>query len=453
MPVAGGRVTSVRHPSHANGVDGETRLEPHFGELPASSISHPLASPLIPPSLSGDPLPRLSVLSVFASSPLRGEDNDGFAQQCRREVGVIFEQRDARTKVTPTSRGKIDFCEVQKSSRTVLPPQGGGGEKLKGSPVPLDGIIPPLRANESTPARQPTPATKTSPESDDWQGQSVVVRPIVPAAAISSRRPTHGGKRRLSIPVGIAAIVGALSFGVLTGFGGATRKPASVVVELDRMAELAGLGLNQVQLSGHRFTADAAIFEALELDRVRSLVSFNALAARERIEKLPWVETATMTRLLPDTLAITITERKPFAVWQLGDRETLIDAAGRRLGGIRSGGAPDLPRVAGAGAPDVSAELFAHLATYPEIASRLVMAERVGQRRWTLHLAGDLEVLLPANLDARPFKALQQMVGGRRLIDGGSGQLDLRHAERIIALPVSRPSRLASPQARVKQNS
>ncbi len=32
-------------------------------------------------------------------------------------------------EVTPTSHGKVDFCEVQKSSRAVLPPQGGGGEK------------------------------------------------------------------------------------------------------------------------------------------------------------------------------------------------------------------------------------------------------------------------------------------------------------------------------------
>jgi hypothetical protein len=79
------------------------------------------------------PLPRHSVLSGFASSPLRGEDNDGFAQQCRREVGVIFGQLDSRTKITPTWRGEFDFCEVQKSSRAVLPPQGGGGEKPKES--------------------------------------------------------------------------------------------------------------------------------------------------------------------------------------------------------------------------------------------------------------------------------------------------------------------------------
>jgi cell division protein FtsQ len=209
-----------------------------------------------------------------------------------------------------------------------------------------------------------------------------------------------------------------------------------------------------VEISGHRFTTDAAIFETLELDRVRSLVSFNAVAARERIEKLPWVDTASITRLMPDTLAIAITERKPFAVWQLGDRETLVDAGGRRLGGIRSGAAPELPRIAGPGAPDVSAELFALLARYPEVLGRLLVAERIGQRRWTLRLSGDLEVLLPAVLDVRPFELLQQSLSGRRLIDVGSGQLDLRHADRIIALPASPPARLlALPNSRLKQNS
>jgi cell division protein FtsQ len=250
----------------------------------------------------------------------------------------------------------------------------------------------------------------------------------------------------------VLACVGATAVALLSG--GAARQPGSVVGQLDQLAERAGLGLNQVQVTGHRFTSDTAVFDSLELDRVRSLLSFDALAARERIERLPWVNTATMTRLLPDTLVIAITERTPAAVWQLGGRETLIDAGGRRLGGIRAGGAPDLPRIAGLGAPDASAALFAHLARYPEIASRLQVAERVGQRRWTLRMSGGLDVLLPADLDARPFEALQRVAAGRRLIDAGAGALDLRHPDRIVALPATRPSRLmASPQTRMKQSS
>jgi hypothetical protein len=44
-------------------------------------------------------------------------------------------------------------------------------------------------------------------------------------------------------------------------------------------------------------------------------------------------------------------------------------------------------------------------------------------------------------------------VSGRRLLDTGGGQLDLRHADRVIALPAVRPARLASPNNRAKQNS
>jgi cell division protein FtsQ len=280
--------------------------------------------------------------------------------------------------------------------------------------------------------RQPADVPGYGPSSDPH----VTVRPLAAPFARPRKRKPAG--KRLAGPLAVAGLTGALSFGVLTGFGDTTRKPSSFMGELDRIAEALGFGLAQVQVSGHKFTTDAAILETLDLGHVRSLVSFNAIAARERIEKLPWIETATVTRLLPDGLAISVTERKPFAVWQLGERETLIDATGRRLGGIRTGAAPDLPRIAGASAPDASAELFAWLARYPDIAARLVLAERVGQRRWTLRLSGDLDILLPARLDVRPFEMLMQGASGRRLLDAGAGQLDLRHPGRIVAGPALR---------------
>jgi cell division protein FtsQ len=268
---------------------------------------------------------------------------------------------------------------------------------------------------------------------------------------LRARRRAPAPRSRLNGPVIIAAVAGAVAFALATGFGDTARKPGSVLAEVDRIAEVLGWGLKQVELSGHKFTSDTAVLDTLDLEHVRSLASFNAQAARDRIERLPWVATATITRLLPDGLAISITERKPYAVWQLGDRETLIDAGGRRLAAIRPGAAHELLRVAGPGAPDVSAELFASLARHPEIAGRLVTAERVGLRRWTLRLSGDLEVLLPPRLTEAPFETLLRGPAGQRLIDTGAGQLDLRHPGRIVAVPAYRPVR---PQvsARVKQS-
>jgi len=76
-----------------------------------------------------------------------------------------------------------------------------------------------------------------------------------------------------------------------------------------------------------------------------------AMNARQRIARLGWVRSATVTRLLPDTIRIEIAEREPFALWQRGGELSLIDAEGRP---ITDEGVQDfahLPFIVGFGAP------------------------------------------------------------------------------------------------------
>jgi hypothetical protein len=49
---------------------------------------------------------------------------------------------DMWPEVTPTLHGKFDFCEVQKSSRAVLPPRRRGGEKPKCRRIGAVALIP-----------------------------------------------------------------------------------------------------------------------------------------------------------------------------------------------------------------------------------------------------------------------------------------------------------------------
>jgi cell division protein FtsQ len=57
-------------------------------------------------------------------------------------------------------------------------------------------------------------------------------------------------------------------------------------------------------------------------------------------------------------------------------------------------------RVSGEGAAQEAAALSALLGDFPQIARRVESAERVGTRRWTLHLAGGTSVELPATGEA-----------------------------------------------------
>jgi cell division protein FtsQ len=129
-----------------------------------------------------------------------------------------------------------------------------------------------------------------------------------------------------------------------------------------------------------RFTSDAAILDAVDMPNVRSFLSLDAAAVKRRIERLAWVDTARIERRLPNVLAIEVTERKPFAVWERGARDLLVDQGGRQLAAVARGAAPGLPRLVGERAPDDARRLLDLIAQYPDVAERLQVAERVGGR-------------------------------------------------------------------------
>jgi cell division protein FtsQ len=204
---------------------------------------------------------------------------------------------------------------------------------------------------------------------------------------------------------------------------------AAALAQAERVAELAGLGLQQVTLTGQHFAADTDIYAALELDRFRTLLSFDAAAAKDRLEQLPWVESATIEREAPDGINVAIVERVPFAVWHVDNGSWLIDRAGRKLEAVAADAMPELPRVAGAGAGPEAAQLSALLARYPAIAGRVELAERVGERRWRLHMAGGGSVELPAEGEAAALVRLT------RLVESGLGnakRVDLRVSTRTL---------------------
>ena len=221
-------------------------------------------------------------------------------------------------------------------------------------------------------------------------------------------------------------MLGASAFLVL---GNAELRSAALA-PIEHAVELAGFGLQQVSVSGHRFTADTDIYGALDLDSARTLLSFDAGAARARIERLPWIERASIERVVPDRIEVRVAERAPFAVWRSGERNWLIDRAGRRLQMVPANLMPQLLHVSGAGAPEEAAALSAVLVDFPGIAGRLEVAERVATRRWTLYLAGGTSVDLPATGEAEALARLTHLIESG--LGSSAGRIDLRVSTRTL---------------------
>ena len=234
----------------------------------------------------------------------------------------------------------------------------------------------------------------------------------------------------------LATALVALAVLALAGTGAMHGAASPLVTELERWLELAGFGLRQVAITGYRFTADGDIFDAIDLEHARTLLSFDSRAAQGRIEALPWVDTASIERILPDRIEVRIKERTPMAAWQRGAGIFLIDGTGRVLAAVRGDRVPPLPRISGEGAAEAAADLLRVLAAYPAVLRELALAERVGERRWTLWLADGGSILLPATGETA---ALARAVAIRGALAWRAIAIDLRVANRplIAGAPMS----------------
>ncbi|MDP1639626.1 MAG: FtsQ-type POTRA domain-containing protein [Hyphomicrobium sp.] len=252
--------------------------------------------------------------------------------------------------------------------------------------------------------------------------------PLYPRRRPASRQAAFGRRLGLALFMGLS---GALFFSILTDGGKQTRAVVTFLPAADEILYWTGLRIDQVSLSGQRFTPDADVFEAIDIPNTGSLVTFDAGEARSRIEKLPWVSTVAISRIFPGSLDVRITERHPSALWVNDGREYLVDGSGRVLSALKKGTDVRLPRLSGESAPDEAQALLDLIVRFPLIAERFEMAERVGGRRWTLHMKGGVVVHLGADREAVAFAALSAPEELGKLVDTPNAIIDLRARGRV----------------------
>ncbi len=232
----------------------------------------------------------------------------------------------------------------------------------------------------------------------------------------------------------VAGCCGALAFLALTSGGANVRAFEPIAPSLVEVLRFAGFGIDQVTVRGHRNVSDAEIFSALELERSQTFLGFEISAARKRLEALPWVKTAAIVRRFPGQLQVSVQERVPSAVWQHASATDLfyLDKTGRLLGPVKEPNTTfSLLRLSGAGAVQESMSLFGLVGRAPWLSQDLLVAERVGGRRWALHMKNGAVIHLPAEgVDATLRQpAVQKVIA--RLQALSNTIIDLRTPGRI----------------------
>jgi len=85
---------------------------------------------------------------------------------------------------------------------------------------------------------------------------------------------------------------------------------------------------DQIDLLGNHIVSREAVLQPFARDRNRSVLRIPLDARRSQLEQLPWVESASVQRILPNRIRVELTERTPIAFLRNGTQLALIDAHG-----------------------------------------------------------------------------------------------------------------------------
>jgi len=173
---------------------------------------------------------------------------------------------------------------------------------------------------------------------------------------------------------------------------------------------------------------------------------------RDKVRELSWVADASIRRVMPGTVAVTIAERRPMAIGRIGDTLNVID----RRGVIIDAFGPnytdlDLPIIDGLAYSDerevgpleqsralLAVQLLADLHRTPDLATRISQVDVSDAHDAVVVLKGDTTLLrlgdshfadrLQSYLDLEP--TLREKVPN-------ADQVDLRYGSRIFVRPAS----------------
>lgn len=236
---------------------------------------------------------------------------------------------------------------------------------------------------------------------------------------IEWRVPRHAGLKGTALLFAATGIAGILS---------ADRVDETVTW----LSSASGLAIESVKITGQTETSEIAVLNRLELPPEASLATFDLSSARERVETLPWVENATLRKVYPATLKITIDERKPFVLWQRDQTVSVIDETGRVIGDASDTHFRDLIRVVGQGADKRAGEAIALAASASSIRSRLRAAVLISERRWNLMLDNGVTLMLPQEKPEEALAVIADLDARNGLLSKDVVSVDLRLGNRMF---------------------
>ena len=152
----------------------------------------------------------------------------------------------------------------------------------------------------------------------------------------------------------------------------------------DGIANAAGFRVVSVALSGNHHVSREEVLATAGIAGTTSLPFLDVEQVREHLKTNPWIADATVLKLYPGELQISVKEREAFALWQKDGRVSVIADDGTVLEPYVAPRMIRLPLVVGQGAQKKAKQLLSLLDRYPTMRDFVHASVLVGERRWNL---------------------------------------------------------------------
>jgi cell division protein FtsQ len=198
------------------------------------------------------------------------------------------------------------------------------------------------------------------------------------------------------------------------------------------LARMVGLGLEKVTISGISQMREAEVLAAAGLNGKVSLAFLDVNDVRERLEHVPMIRTAAVRKLYPNELSITLTEREPYAIWQLNGELFVIASDGTVIDLMQDERFVSLPLVVGDQANNRTKEYLALLEAAGPLKDRIRAGSLVSGRRWTLKIDNGMDVRLPEIGAKDALARLVQLERDQKILEKDVLAIDLRMSDRVV---------------------
>lgn len=147
-------------------------------------------------------------------------------------------------------------------------------------------------------------------------------------------------------------------------------------------------------------------------------------------KNLPWVSQVVVTRSMPDSLNITISEFDPFAIWEDGKKRYITSRDGDLILIDDLSEFEGLVILSGKGANTHARSLFNIFAIDPNLSSEIYSATWIGGRRWDIRFENGLLIKLPESAISEAWQNLIRIYNMPGSINGLK-TIDLRIDNKI----------------------